>query len=110
MSFASLLTQDVTLYEPGTPTTDDFGDDQPGSPSPTTAKGLIQPITSAEDIINRDTAVTRWRLFLPPDVTVDRLTRVSDGTDTYDVLGEPELYRTPSGPHHYEVTLQRVTG
>lgn len=110
MSLASLLAQQVTLLTPGTPTTNAFGDAVPGTPTEISAWGLIQPVSSTEMTGDRDTAVATHLLFLGPDATVDRLSRVDDGTTVYDVVGVPALHRTPRGPHHYEIELREVAG
>lgn len=112
MSFAALLTQTVTIIEPGT-STDTYGNevaDWGAGATTTTGPGLIQQTDATEVTVDRDTVVSNLMLFLPPDRTITALCRATEGERTFEVIGEPDLLRTPRGPHHVEARLRHVAG
>lgn len=100
----------VTLIEPAG--RDEWGDVQSGAVETTVAGCFWQPESSSEDTDARDTVNTLARCFMPasapkaPTVTM----RLRFRGVEYQVEGEPSLFDTPSGPHHYEIQLRRVVG
>lgn len=111
MSFDGLLTQTVALLEPAADTDDDGNPvDDWGSATSTDSKGLLQQTSAIEVTLGRDTVISDWLLFLPADAAVDAVARVVVDGSTFEVVGRPDLVRTPRGVHHVEVRLRLVEG
>lgn len=72
--------------------------------------GLVQPTESTEVTVDRNTVVSNWLLFLPVSASIDARARVTDGTTTWEVAGQPAVIRTPRGPHHIECRLVSIEG
>lgn len=72
--------------------------------------GLVQQTQSVEVTLDRDTVIADWLLFLPASTTIDARARISDGTNTWEVIGNPNVVRTPRGPHHIECRLVSIEG
>ena len=73
-------------------------------------RAYVQPSSASEDIINRDTRVTDYNVFLLSSASVDGLSKIIWEGLTLAVDGEPARFDTPSGPHHIEVKAQRIDG
>ncbi len=73
-------------------------------------QGVFQPETSTEDTEDRQVVVSRWRLFLPPDVAIRAVDRVRYAGASYEVDGDPEVWKHRGQPDHVEVLVRRVTG
>lgn len=66
--------------------------------------------TDSEEIqVDRDTVISNWRLFLPPDAQISARDHweQSDGR-TFEVIGAPAIESTPRGPHHIEARLRFI--
>ncbi len=112
MSFSNLLIHDVTVTNPtGAGSTDRYGN---LVPTETSAAELmrIQPqeLGSSEDIINRDTRITRFRVFAGPSSSVTGLSRLVWLGRTLRVDGEPRPFYGRSTLHHYEFDAEEVLG
>lgn len=70
----------------------------------------VQPRTSAEDNNGRRAVISGWMTFLPAYVDITAHDRIIWGSETFEVDGDPAELWNPSGPHHLEVPLRRVTG
>lgn len=121
MSFLGLLDQTVTIVTMGPAAAlDDLGNEVLEEKSRTTSKANIQKLASRLDraaptqeiIIDRETRVDLWFMFLPPEAVITALDQVIDDTGfTYEVLGEPAKVRKPNvGVHHIEALLRTVQG
>lgn len=86
-------------------TTDDWS-----SPSTLEFACAIQPASTSEDIINRDTVVTRWRLHCAADIDITPIDRVSWRGRTLAVDGDLELHLLRGAPDHFEAFLVGATG
>ena len=112
MSFDSLLAHSVTVFTDGIdPVADRYGNEVPDTDlTGVTTPGRIEQNSADEDIIDRDTRVTTFTLFLPKEIIISALSRVSwDGRD-FRVTGEPEVVYGAADPHHIEAVLTEVLG
>lgn len=112
MSFAGLLTQTVTVIRLSTV---EWGSDEEGTPTLVTPAieesypGLIQQQDTTEIRIGPDTFISDHRLFLDRDALISGFDRVSEGGRVFEVIGEPDILRTPRGIHHIEAQLRQIT-
>lgn len=110
--FSNLLIHSVDVV---TPLEDDSDTDRHGNPieedaEPVSERWRIEPASTEEDLANRDTRVSQYRGFAPPTSVVTALSRVEWGARTLRVSGDPEAFYGRNALHHYEVTLEEVTG
>lgn len=110
MSFTSLLIHSVTVITPGaTGSTDRYGNLVPTETS-VTEQVRIQPVASEEDLINRDTRTTRFLVFAKSTTTITGLSRLTWGTRTLRVVGEPRPFYARAALHHYEADCEEILG
>lgn len=109
MSFLSLLIHDVTVSNPVTGTADRYGNDVPTATT-VVEKMRIEPEKASEDIIDRDTRVTRFKGFAKSDSVVTGLSTLTWEGRTLRVVGEPLPYPGGSGLHHYEFGAEEIRG
>lgn len=95
-----------------TGTTDRYGNTVAGSWSTHLAAvpAVVQPATSEENVVDRDTVVTRYRLFCGPDVDIKPTDRVSWRDRELAVDGDVELHSRKGVPHHLEAYLRGTSG
>ena len=71
----------------------------------------VQPGASSEDLALRDNAEVAATAYLPPGVAVSRHARVLWDGGVYEVVGEPQKWRSPLGSlDHIVVALTRREG
>lgn len=69
----------------------------------------IEQTESTEVTIGEATVISDWRIFLEPDVVISNASRVVDSAGrTFEVVGAPNIQRTPRGPHHIEARLRFI--
>lgn len=73
------------------------------------AFGLIEWTGATEVTVDRDTVIANWLLFLPISANVDARSRVTDGTTTYQVVGQPDRLAVGNNPH-IECRLVSIEG
>lgn len=104
----------VTVLRAGPPTEDEFGNAVPGwaAARRTQLPAVVNPMawSATEDTRQRDTTMTRWRVFLPPNSDVTYLDRVEWDGITLEVDGEVERWRRRGREHHVELIVKRVQG
>ena len=99
----------VTVIQPAE--RDDWGDTQAGDTSTAVAGCFWQSRGGQEEATGgHDLVTTNALVFMPPTADIRPTSRVQFDGVTYEVHGRPELHRTPTGPHHYEVNLVQVEG
>lgn len=79
----------------------------------TPARAVVEQADSAEDVDDRDTVASRWRLFTLPGVDIDLLAydRIEVDGRTFEVDGAPAKWPGLGGAvHHVEAKLLEVTG
>lgn len=80
----------------------------------------VQPMTGDEVMFsgasdeggtNRDSVITRWKLFGPPGMDIEAYDRVRHLGKTYEVEGPPQEWPSPTGVlRHTEARLMLVEG
>lgn len=107
-----LLNQPLTIQRRSTTTTDDYGNDVPGTTSSVTTVGYVEQTQATEITVDRDTFVTDWRVFLAAGTTIDGSDRILHGAKTLEVVGAPHEVWNPRSrrTHHTEVRCVEVTG
>ena len=93
--------------------TDAYGDPTLDWDTATTTSEVpawVQPRTTSEVTGGRSAVLTEWMAFLPPETDVAAHDRLRWEGRLYDVDGDPAYLWNPSGPHHVEVPLTRITG
>lgn len=70
----------------------------------------VQPATTSEQTADRQTTLTRWRVFLPAGTDVLVTDRLEWRGATLEVDGEPEHWRRRGTAHHIELLARRVEG
>lgn len=108
MSFQSLLIHTVIVYNRTDGTADRYGNPTDAFDSGTTVSGRVEPTDSNEFENDRDTRVSRFRIFLLPSVVISATSEVVYGAERYRVEGEPRAFADGAGPHHIEAVLERI--
>lgn len=117
MSFSSLLIHEITITNPGAVT----GSDRYGNPvlasSSFTSRARVQmggggarSGASEEDIIDRDTRVSRFKIFVPAGTNVSGLSTIVWEGRSLRVDGEPAPIDGMHGAHHIEFMAEEVLG
>lgn len=112
MSLAALLIHTVTIANPSV----DGGADRYGNPTETTtsttSKARVEQLKADEEIVNRDTRLTGYRVYLPADTDVDALSVLTwvDQGKTLRAIGEPNIVYGARGVHHLELPCEEVQG
>lgn len=71
----------------------------------------IQPMSGTEQNLDREFTATHVRLFAPYDAPVSASSRVRYDGRTFEVDGEPELWREATGAKsHLQATLKILKG
>lgn len=78
----------------------------PGGPVP----AFVQPLEPSEDLADGQVRQNRARVFVNPGVQVDAWSHVVWEGREYELVGDPQRYDTPDGPHHLVLTVRRVGG
>lgn len=116
MSFQALLVHDVVVTTPGTTGTADRYGNLILAEASVTEKMRLQPAGGvgaggvSEDIIDRDTRITLFRVFAKKDTTVTGLSTLTWEGRTLRVKGEPRPFYGRSSLHHYEFDAEEVLG
>lgn len=105
------LTDEISLIG----ITEGVSEDRYGNPideeaAPTIVSASVSPLEATEDDLNRETRTSRYKVLVEPTVTIDGLDRVEWRGNSYEVVGEPLVFSTRSGPHHYELTIRNIEG
>lgn len=112
MSLTSLLTETIRRHR--YPVVDDeYGNPvlDYTNPSTVTLRGRLEQTSASEEIVDRDTRISDWRIFLHPTADVAALDRIQDADGRlFDVVGTPQPQRAPRGLHHLQVQLRLVEG
>lgn len=110
MSFDSLLIHTVRVFNPTDTDSDRYGNVELVYDDGVEVRGRVQEESSNEVLLNRDTRVTMYRLFVRPSVSLTALSLVQWQGAMYRVDGEPTVENDGVGPHHLEAILQGVDG
>lgn len=104
----------VTIGVPTAGTTNVYGDVEDVW-TETEVSVWLSPTGSSEDNVDRERRSRTWTVFIDAAVAdalpVDATCRVTlEGGEVCRILGEPALYSGHRGAHHYEFTIEEVTG
>ena len=115
MSIERMFTQDLTILPYGESGVDDYNDPEVVAGTPVSVKGYLERRAERgdpEETRDRETALSRWRVFLPAGTSLTYRDRVTyDGT-TFAVDGTPHEVWNPRTRrvHHIEADLLLVEG
>jgi hypothetical protein len=106
------LIHDVTLFndEETSSGEDVFGNPTYDPEVGVTVPAFVSPLDATEDEVNRDVRLNRYMAIFELDADVDGLSEVEWNGKRYSVQGEPKLYSSYRGSHHYEVELKGIEG
>lgn len=77
---------------------------EPGAPVP----AFVQPLESSEDLADGQVRQDRARVFVNPGVAVDAWSHVVWEGREYELIGDPQRYDSPDGPHHLVLNVRRT--
>jgi hypothetical protein len=75
------------------------------------ARVAIQPSSTTEDSLERQTTVSGWRFYGPPETDLLATDRVEWYGKTFEVVGEPQPWMDPLNPgaiDHWEAPLEII--
>ena len=114
MTYDGLLIDTVVIFNPDEDSSGEdysrYGDEGLDFDGGTSSKALVQQQGSTEDIIDRDTRVQTFKVFLPAEATLTALSYLVWEGRRLRLNGEPWVVDGRSGPHHIEATCQEVVG
>jgi len=111
MSLAKLLNQPLELHKNSTATVDEYGNQlDTDYGSPIQIVGYLEQTMSVETLSDRDTVVTSWVAYLPPDTNISAFDRIKFGTQTFEVDGAPWSVYNPrvASTSHIRANLKVV--
>lgn len=114
MSFNSLLIHDITVSNPVVSGSDRYGNTTYGATT-VVERMRVQPAVgeagvAQEVLIDRDSRITRFKIFALPTTVVTGLSTLTWEGRTLRVDGEPLPFYGRSSLHHYEFTAEEVLG
>ena len=80
--------------------------DWPNAVEATVEGCSVQPVSGDEYNVDRDSTLSRWQAWLPPEADVTSTDRITWAGDTYDVDGEVQRWDYPP-LSHLVVNLRR---
>jgi len=107
-----LLTRPVIVHHRSQGTVrDEYGNVTAADTSTTTYKGELQQAGASENLRDRNTLNTDYRLWLPADAVIDANDTVTVGMVTYEVVGQPSQIWNPRtvAVSHIEADLRVST-
>jgi head-tail adaptor len=112
VTFTGLLNQPLTIQHRAITTTDDYGNEVPGTTDSTFSHGYVEQTQATEVTVDRETHVTYWLVVLPPTVTIDATDRIVVGGTTLEVIGKPHQVWNPRSKayHQFACRCNEVTG
>lgn len=102
------LVHTVTVSDDTLGTTDIFGNPAVSASTSTDYDAWVEPLASTENLVNRDTTISLWRITLPPDAVILSTSTVEYDDMTFRVNGKPRTVHNSRGVHHIEADLQLV--
>lgn len=108
MSLRRLLTQEATVVSRPFAGVDEYGNPTMGPEVRVAYPARLEQTGSEEITTDRDTVISDWRIFFPPEAVISALDRVEVEGEAFEVVGRPARQRTPRGLHHVEARLRVV--
>lgn len=112
MSIGRLLTQPLLVQSVNGPGVDEYGNPAPGEAGPpVTEYGFLEQKDTTETVLDRQTVVSRWKVYLPKDSTVTATGYITFDGKRFQVDGEPWRVFNPRRQvvDHVEANLTVVT-
>lgn len=110
MSLGGLLRESVTVYNRADGALDTFGDPEDTFDVGTVVQAFVQPTNSSEDIIDRDTRLTTYRLVMPADAPIYADSEFEWENIRMRISGKPLPMNNHHGVHHVEVVAELIEG
>lgn len=110
MSYDSLLIDTVTVFNPSSDSEDRYGNPIQELDDGTVERARVQQMAADEDLRDRDTRVTRYRVFLISDTTATSLSVIEWNGRQHRVVGEPAKVADGIGVHHVEAAMEGIEG
>lgn len=112
MSIRRLLNQPLTVQSVAGTATDEYGNTIPapvGDPVPTV--GYLEQKDTIEYLLDRETVVSKWKVFLPAGTAIGPMDYVNFNSQKFQVDGEPEHLWNPrtKSVSHIECKLTVVS-
>lgn len=105
------MTQALTINHRALGVADQYGNPGIVTTSTSTTKGWLTQIAASELTENRDTALSDWELSLPKDQLLDANDQIVDDIGrTFEVVGTPNVARTPQRISHIVVRCRYISG
>ena len=90
MSLNRLMNQPLTVQTVGGSTTDGYGNSVPSAVgAPVAAVGYLEQTDTVEFLLNRETVVSKWKVFFPPATVVGPLDYINFQSQKFQVDGAP---------------------
>ena len=112
MSFDGLLIHLVDITTPDLPetTTDRYGNPTLTATTVTGVRARVQQTAADENLVNRDTRVTSFLMFVPAATVITGLSTIAWDGRSFRIQGEPWVVDGRNAPHHIEVRLEEILG
>jgi head-tail adaptor len=111
MTIASLLTQDVIVYDVTDGAVDDYGNPTQSWAAGATERGRFEQRSGEERSLDQETVISDWVLYLHPDTTVTSRSRVGDAYGrVFEVIGPPAMHSAPNRDVLVEASLRYLEG
>lgn len=111
MTIRNLLTETVTVRRFQAGAQDRYGDTSEGWNAGSQHRARLEQVSESEVTVDRDTQRSDWRLFLEAGVEIGGRDLVVDsGGRTFEVVGPPDVQKTPRGPLFTTARLRHVEG
>jgi hypothetical protein len=108
--FTALLVHEISVSNEAAFTSDDRYGNPVFAYEITTEQARVEPVGSQEDLVDRDTRITRFRLFLGPSTAVNGKSTFTWDGRSFRVDGEPRAFYGAAALHHFECDASEILG
>lgn len=113
MSLGRLLArigEPVLIQQPLLGAPDEYGNRRPTWDAGSSVQARLEQTATSEDLDNRDTSVSTWRVFLPAGTELTAASRIVRGDGTvFQVTGPPVVEQHGRPTDHVEAQLRAVS-
>lgn len=111
-TFTDLLTQTGSITNRTDGTKNAYNVPAKVDADPVATVYYLEPIEETEQLVEAETYITTWRLFLPADTPIDAMALFTDANDVvYQVLEVLPFFNPRTAEsHHIECKLAQVKG
>lgn len=103
-----MLADEVVVLRYPVSGVDRYNNPARGTPTETTYPARVEQTSAQEITEGRSTLISDWVAYLPHDADVEGHDELVYDGATFEVVGMPNVQKTPRGPHHTEVRLRLV--